>query len=180
MTPKHGPTEEAAVAETLPEQAVPEATASLEEAIARLRAERESLFDRLARLQAEFDNFRKRAAKENADFREFAVADAARALLPVIDSFDLALKAPANDGDNELRRGVELIRRQLDEALTRIGVKPIHAVGAAFDPRFHEAIEIVETSDVTDNHVIAELQRGYLLKDRLLRPAMVRVARNHK
>src|SRR5215831_4250768 len=146
--------------------------------IKKLREERDSLFDRLARLQAEFDNYRKRAARENADFRDYALADAAKALLPVVDNFDLALKAPAKGDDADLRKGIELIRRQLDDTLAKLGVKPMNVVGGLFDPRYHEAVEMVETSDVKDNHVVIELQRGYFFKDRLLRPAMVRVARN--
>jgi len=150
-----------------------------EEAYKRLQAERDSLFERLARTQAEFDNYRKRAGREQAEFREYALADAAKSLLTVLDSFDLALKS-GGDQESELRKGVELIRKQLDEALAKMGVKPVPAVGERFDPRVHEAIEVVETDETEDNHVIAELQRGYKIKDRLLRPAMVRVARNHK
>jgi molecular chaperone GrpE len=170
--------------QTIEEPGTPENSSapvdSSAEAIAKLQAERAALLDRVARTQAEFDNYRKRSAREQADFREYAVADAAKALLPVADSFDLALRAPATEGDAELRKGVELIRKQLEEALAKIGVKPVPAVGEEFDPRVHEALEMVETPDAEDNHVIAELQRGYKIKDRLLRPAMVRVARNHK
>ena len=144
--------------------------------VTRLQAERDALFDRLARQQAEFENFRKRAAKEQADFREYAVADTVKQLIPILDSFDLALKSKSSDGD--LRKGVELIRKQMDEVLAKLGVQAIPAKGQLFDPRFHEAIEMVESSDVKDNHVIDELQRGYKLKDRLLRPAMVRVAKH--
>ncbi|HLJ26171.1 MAG TPA: nucleotide exchange factor GrpE [Candidatus Angelobacter sp.] len=144
----------------------------------KLKAERDNLFDRLARLQAEFDNYRKRASKENADFRDFAVADAARSLLPVIDSFTLALKnAQANPED--FKKGVELIHKQLQEAVQKMGVQRIPAEGQPFDPRLHEAIEVVESNKVADNHVLEELQPGYKIKDRLLRPAMVRVAKNN-
>jgi molecular chaperone GrpE len=142
----------------------------------KLRAERDNLFDRLARLQAEFDNYRKRAAKENADYRDFAVADAARALLPVIDSFSLAMKnASANPGD--LRKGVELIHKQLQDVLQKLNVERIAAQGEPFDPRVHEAIEMVESDAAPDHHVLEELQPGYRIKGRLLRPAMVRVAK---
>ncbi len=157
----------------------PSTAGDREEAYKRLQAERDSLFERLARTQAEFDNYRKRAGREQADFREYAVADTAKSLLTVLDSFDLALQS-AGDQESELRKGVELIRKQLDEALAKMGVKPVPAVGELFDPRVHEAIEVVETDEAEDNHVIAELLRGYKIKDRLLRPAMVRVARNHK
>jgi molecular chaperone GrpE len=157
----------------------PSATADAE-ALAKLQAERDALLDRVARTQAEFDNYRKRSAREQADFREYAVADAVKTLLPVIDSFDLALRAPGSGEESELRKGVELIRKQLEEVLGKIGVRSIPAVGEVFDPRVHEAIEMVETDQAEDNHVSAELSRGYKIKDRLLRPAMVRVARNHK
>lgn len=155
------------------EQVVPKA----EDEAQKLRAERDTLFDRLARLQAEFDNYRKRAAKENADFRDFAVADAARSLLPVIDNFSLALKN-ASAKPEDLRKGVELIHKQLQDVLQKMNVQRIPAQGEPFDPRVHEAIEMVESNDVPDDHVLEELQPGYRIKERLLRPAMVRVAKN--
>lgn len=142
----------------------------------KLREERDNLFDRLARLQAEFDNYRKRAAKENADFREYAVADAVRALLPTIDNLALAFKNTSASPE-DFRKGVELIHKQLQEALQKLNVQRIPAQGQLFDPRVHEAIEMVETDQVPDHHVIEELQPGYRIKDRLLRPAMVKVAK---
>jgi len=144
----------------------------------RLQAERDSLFDRLARQQAEFDNYRKRATREQQEFRQYAVSDALKQFLPVLDSFDRALAVTTEGGDEKLRSGVELVRKQMLDTLARLGVTPIEAEGAVFDPQFHEAIEMVDTHEAKDNHVISELQRGYRLKDRLLRPAMVRVARN--
>jgi molecular chaperone GrpE len=144
--------------------------------IKKLREERDSLFDRLARLQAEFDNYRKRAAKENADFRDYAVADAAKALLPAIDNLALALKSASGSPD-DFRKGVELIQRQLQETLQKLNVQEIRSKGQPFDPRFHEAIEVVESDEVPDHHVLEELQPGYRMKDRLLRPAMVIVAK---
>jgi molecular chaperone GrpE len=142
----------------------------------KLKAERDSLYDRLARAQAEFDNARRRAAKEQQDFRDFAVVDAIKTLLPVIDSFERALQAKSDSGD--FRSGVELIYKQLQDALAKLGVRPVPAKGEPFDPRYHEAIEMVDTSAAPDHEVIEELQRGYKIKDRLLRPAMVKVARN--
>jgi molecular chaperone GrpE len=142
----------------------------------KVRAERNDLFDRLARVQAEFDNYRKRAAKENADFRDYAVSDAARTLLPVVDNFALALKNSAARPE-DLRKGVELIYKQLQDVLQKLNVERIPAQGEPFDPRVHEAIEMVETNDAPDHHVLEELQPGYRIKGRLLRPAMVRVAR---
>jgi len=142
----------------------------------KLRAERNDLFERLARLQAEFDNYRKRAAKENAEYRDYAVAEAARALLPVIDSFTLALKNSAAKPE-DLRKGVELIFKQLQDVLQKLNIERVPAQGEPFDPRLHEAIEMVETNDAPDHHVLEELQPGYRIKGRLLRPAMVRVAK---
>jgi molecular chaperone GrpE len=142
----------------------------------KLKAERDSLYDRLARAQAEFDNARRRASKEQQDFRDFAAADAIKTLLPVIDSFERALQMKSEGRD--FRSGVELIYKQLQDALGKLGVHAIPAKGEPFDPRYHEAIEMVETSDVPDHEVIEELQRGYKIKERLLRPAMVKVARN--
>lgn len=147
-----------------------------EDEIKKLRDERDGLFDRLARLQAEFDNYRKRAAKENADFREYALADAAKSILPVIDNLALALKNAAASPD-DFRKGVELIHRQLQDTLQKLNVQRIKAEGEPFDPRLHEAIEVVESDEVPDHHVLEELQPGYRIKERLLRPAMVRVAK---
>jgi molecular chaperone GrpE len=116
--------------------------------------------------------------REQQEFREFAAADVIRNFLPILDSFERALKAGGDAGD--FRNGVELIYRQFQDALQKSGVQPIVALGQAFDPRVHEAIEMVDTTEVPDHHVLDELQRGYKYKDRLLRPAMVRVARNSK
>jgi molecular chaperone GrpE len=146
--------------------------------VVRLQAERDALFDRLARQQAEFENLRKRSAREQSEFKDYATANTVKSLLPILDSFDLALKAQGDTNGNDLRKGLELIRKQMDEVLTKLGVQRVPAEGEPFDPRYHEAIEMVESSDTPDNHVLGELQRGYKMKDRLLRPAMVRVARN--
>ena len=146
--------------------------------VEKLRAERDVLVDRLARMQAEFDNARKRAQREQQDYRDYALTDTVKTLIPVMDSFDRALQSSPEK--SEFHSGVELIHKQLLDALTKIGVQPIAAKGQQFDPRFHEAIEMVDTENAKDNEVIDELQRGYKLKDRLLRPAMVRVARNGK
>lgn len=142
----------------------------------KLKAERDTLIDRLARAQAEFDNARKRAAKEQQDFRDFATIDAIKTLLPVVDSFERALQAKSQPAD--FRSGVELIYKQLQDVLAKMGVKPIAAKGEQFDPHVHEAIEMVETADAADHEILEEWQRGYKFKDRLLRPAMVKVAKN--
>jgi molecular chaperone GrpE len=145
----------------------------------KLKAERDALLDRLARLQAEFENARKRAAREQQEFREYALADAMKALLPILDSFDRALQTGASD-KSEFRGGVELIYKQMQDALQKLGLRPIPAKGELFDPHLHQAIEMVDTHDARDHHVLEELQRGYKLKDRLLRPSMVKVARNSR
>ncbi len=143
--------------------------------IEKVRAERDSLVDRLARLQAEFENARKRTQREQVEFKEYAVADAIKALLPILDSLDRALKTSTQTVE-DFRSGIELIDKQFHDALSRLGVEPIVAEGQPFDPNQHEAIQMVETDEAKENHVLDELQRGYKLKERLLRPAMVRVA----
>ncbi len=155
----------------------PAAGAALAEELGRLRQERDAQLDRLARLQAEFDNFRKRNAREQQEFRDYALAEAIKTLLPVVDSFDRALQSPARDSD-EFHAGIELINRQFHDALAKLGVEPIEARGEPFDPNLHQAVQMVETEEAEDHHVLDELQRGYKLKNRLLRPAMVRVATN--
>lgn len=144
-----------------------------------LRAEKANYLDRLARLQAEFDNYRKRNAREQQDFRDYALAEALKTFLPIMDSLDRAAKTGAKSVE-DLRSGVELIDKQFHDALARLGVEPVPAAGEVFDPNLHQAVQMVETNEVEDHHVIDELQRGYRIKDRLLRPAMVRVATNPK
>jgi molecular chaperone GrpE len=156
-------------------QAAGEASAPDSE-LHKLKAERDSLLDRLSRAQAEFENARRRASKEQQEFREYATSDAIKSLLPVVDSLERALQVKADA--TEFRSGVELIYKQLQAALGRLSVNPIVSKGEPFNPHFHEAVELVETTDVPDHQVIEELQRGYKFKDRLLRPAMVRVAKN--
>jgi molecular chaperone GrpE len=156
--------------------AVVETMAGLHEEYERLRAERDGLIDRLARLQAEFDNARKREQRERADYRAFAVADAVEQFLPVLDNFRLALNS--NGTAEQLRTGVELIAKQMDEVLRALNVTPVETVGQPFDPRVHEALESVERTDLPDHQVIDEIRRGYRIKDRLLRPALVRISVN--
>ena len=159
------------------EPLVPVDTATVpQEEYDRLKAEKDQLMDRLLRLQAEFDNARKREAKERAESREYAVANTVEQFLPVLDNFQLALKSTGSA--EQLRAGVELIVKQMEEALRGMSVQPVEAVGAVFDPRVHEALEMVERSDVPDHQVIEEVRRGYRMRERLLRPALVRVASN--
>jgi molecular chaperone GrpE len=141
-----------------------------------VRAERDNLFDRLARLQAEFDNARKREQRERTDYRSFAIADAVEQFLPVLDNFRLALNSGGSA--EQMRTGVELIAKQMEEVLRSLNVTPVETVGEPFDPRVHEALDSVERTDLPDHQVIEEVRRGYRIKDRLLRPALVRIAVN--
>lgn len=157
-------------------KALPDAAAISQEEFDRLKAERDSLLDRLARLQAEFENARKREARERNDFRDYAVAGAIEQFLPVLDNFQLALKSTGST--EQLRTGVELIVKQMEEALRSLNVQPVETVGTEFDPRVHEALEMVEKPELPDHQVFDEVRRGYRIKERLLRPALVRVASN--
>jgi molecular chaperone GrpE len=154
-------------------------SADIQSELERAQAERAAYLDRLARLQAEFDNFRKRNAKQQQEYRDYALADALQTLLPILDSLDRALNTNAASLE-DFHQGIELIDKQFHDALSKLGVEPVPAEGAVFDPNLHQAVQMVDTDEVEDNRVIDELQRGYRLKDRLLRPAMVRVARNPK
>ena len=144
--------------------------------IAQLKGERDQLIDRLARLQAEFENARKREAKERQEAREYATGNAVEPFLGVMDNFQLALKAEGSI--EQLRAGVGLILRQMDEALKGLQVTPIETVGTQFDPRVHEALGSIETVEFPDHQVIEEIRRGYKIRERLLRPAMVKIAVN--
>jgi molecular chaperone GrpE len=143
-----------------------------------LKKERDALLDRLARLQAEFENARKRAEKEKADFKDFAVGSVVEQFLPVLDNFELALKSTGSL--EQLRAGVELIVKQMEEILRGLQVQPVSTVGEEFDPRHHEAMGSVEREDLPDQHVAEEVRRGYRLREKLLRPALVRVVSNPK
>jgi len=141
-----------------------------------LRREKDSLQDRLLRTAAEFDNYRKRVERERRDLADYMKADILAEILPIADNFERALQAPSSDTDS-LRKGVELIHKQMHDFLRKRGVTPIEALGADFDPNFHQAV-IHETSPShREGEVIEELQRGYMLGDKLLRPAMVKVAK---
>ncbi len=124
------------------------------------------------------DNARKREARERADFRDYAVSGAVEQFLPVLDNFQLALKAEGSA--EQLRTGVELIVKQMDEALRSLNVNAVETVGAQFDPHVHESIDSVERVDLPDQQVLEEVRRGYKIKERLLRPALVRVVSNPK
>jgi molecular chaperone GrpE len=146
--------------------------------IDQLKGERDQLLDRLARMQAEFENVRKRAEREKVEFRDHVTGSVVEQFLPVLDNFELALKATGSE--KQLRSGVSLIVKQMEEILQKMQVSPIPAVGETFDPHVHEALGSVERDDVPDQHVAEEIRRGYKIRERLLRPALVRVAHNNK
>jgi molecular chaperone GrpE len=158
------------------EPGVAEATAHLQSEVDRLKSERDQSVERLARLQAEFENARKRDARERADFRDFAVSGAVEQFLPVLDNFHLALGSSGSL--EQLRNGLELVVKQMEEVLRSLNVQPVETVGARFDPRVHEALESVDRTDLPDHQVLEEVRRGYRIRDRLLRPALVRVVNN--
>jgi molecular chaperone GrpE len=142
----------------------------------KLKGEKAELFDRLLRKQAELDNFRKRAQREKEELRQRAAEDLIRALLPVLDGFDRALKQRTPAVPESFYQGMELIHRQLFDVLTQAGLEAIKTSGQLFDPHYHQAVERVEEAGRRDQEIVEELQRGYKLKDRLLRPAIVKVA----
>ena len=141
-----------------------------------LKAERDALQDRLLRTAAEFDNYRKRIDRERRDQSDSAAASLLAEVLPVVDNLERALQAPSGPEAAGYRAGVELIHRQMVDLLRKRGVTPIEALGADFDPRFHQAVSQESSQTHRDGEVMEEMQRGYMLGDRLLRPAMVKVA----
>jgi molecular chaperone GrpE len=143
-----------------------------------VKKERDGLVERLARLQAEFENARKRAEKEKADFRDYATGSVVEQFLPVLDNFELALKSTGTT--EQLKAGVELIVKQMEEIMRGFQVQAVPTVGQEFDPRHHEAMGSVERDDLPDQHVAEEIRKGYKLREKLLRPALVRVVSNPK
>jgi molecular chaperone GrpE len=142
----------------------------------KLLAEKQDLYDRLLRKQAELENLRKRMEREKEEFLKHATADLVRALLPALDSFERALNHRDSKVPSQFYHGMELIHRELLEVLGRAGLSPLETKGKLFDPHFHQAVETVESSEHRDQEIVEELQRGYKLKQRLLRPAIVKVA----
>lgn len=168
----------------LPDETLAESSAAVDAQaggateIDRLKTERDQLLDRLARMQAEFENARRRAEREKADFRDHVTGSVVEQFLPVLDNFELALKSAGSA--EQLRAGVSLIVKQMEETLEKMQVRAIPALGEEFDPRLHEALGTVERDDMPDQHVAEEIRRGYKIRERLLRPSLVRVAHNSK
>jgi molecular chaperone GrpE len=142
-----------------------------------LQRERDDYKDRWLRKGAEFDNYRKRIERERRGQGDQSVVDLLQQLLLVVDDFDRALTVDAGEGGAAYRRGVELIHGKLHELLRKQGVKAMDVVGTDFDPNIHMAVMHEESPDHREGEVIGELQKGYMLNDRLLRPAMVKVAK---
>lgn len=153
-----------------------DAAPALADEIVELRKERDGLNDRLLRQAAEFDNYRKRIDRERRDTAQYAATDVLQDVLPIIDDFERALQTEA-PGADPYRQGLEIIHRGLMDLLRKRGVTPIDAVGTDFDPQVHQAVSYEEDSERRDGEVTEEFRRGYRLGDRLLRPAMVKVAK---
>ena len=142
----------------------------------RLVRDKNELQDLLQRRQAEFENFRRRVERERGELFEFASMDSVKALLPVLDDFERAVKVES--ADKVYSKGIELIYQRLYESLKKLGLEPISTEGSLFNPHLHHAVDMVDTKDQPDQTILEEYQRGYHFKNRLLRPAMVKVAVN--
>ena len=171
------PNDGAAAAATDAPGATEQAPAGADDDASRLQRERDELQDRLLRKSAEFDNYRKRIEKERREQAEWAAADVLGEVIAVLDDFDRALAADAPAEAQGYRAGVELIHRQLGDLLRKRGVKPLETLGADFDPHLHQAVAYEESPGAREGEIIGELRKGYRLGERLLRPALVRVAK---
>ena len=173
----NGSTEGAAIPTDRPE----DAAAGLEaggagDAAARAAEERDAYRDQLLRLRAEFDNFRKRMERERLQMSSRVTEDAVRDILPIVDDLERALASDPGDAAGSFHQGVQMIHRQMLEMLRRRGVEPIDSIGLDFDPNIHEAVAYEPAEGRREGEIIGELRRGYRIGDRLVRPAMVRVA----
>ncbi|MFW5972092.1 MAG: nucleotide exchange factor GrpE [Bacillota bacterium] len=146
----------------------------LEETIIRLEAEKESLSNRFQRLQADFSNYRKRTDKEMGKIQSRVIVEIIRELLPILDNFERALSQ--GDNDNDFNKGVEMIYRQIHNFLEKQGVEMIDSVGEHFNHNYHNAVIQVDSDEYESGVVVEELQKGYILGDTVIRPAMVKVA----
>lgn len=153
------------------------ATASMEAKIAELESALAEAKDRHLRLAADFDNFKKRARQEQLETIQHASAELIGRLLPALDDLHKALENKPAGTDESWIKGVELSVRKLEEALGAHGLEPIESVGARFDPKLHEAIGHEESAEHPEDTVITELRRGYRIRDRVVRPALVKVSR---
>lgn len=155
------------------EQTIEDASAEVE----KLRLENEESQQRVLRVQADYDNFRRRTVKEKEELAKYASSVLITQLIPVIDNFERALATGSDSTDNSaFVKGVEMIFRQLEDVLGSEGLKPMKSVGEPFNPEYHQAIMQVESDEYEEGIVVEEVQKGYLLKDKVLRPAMVKVS----
>lgn len=152
--------------------------ASEQSELERLRQEMAELHERYLRAQADFDNFRKRTRQEKEEFAKYASAKLIENLLPVLDNFERAIASAQQSKDvDALLKGIEMISRQLDQVLAQEGLQRMETIGKPFDPNFHQAVGQVETDEYEEGVVVEELQKGYQFKDKVLRPAMVKVSK---
>lgn len=150
----------------------------LQEELDRTKSQAEGYYAHLQRLQAEFDNYRKRTQKEKEDFAKYAAERVVEALLPVLDNFERALEAAKATQDmKSFGQGVEMICKQMQNILAKEGLAAIEAIGQPFDPNIHEAVIQVDAAEYPGNTVVEELQKGYYLKEKVIRPSMVKVSR---
>lgn len=178
--PEYAETDAAAGDETAAEQseaAEARPATDADEALAALQKERDAYKEQFLRAVADFDNYRKRIERERREVAEYAASDVLLELLPIIDNFERALQAPAAGDTEAFKRGIELIHKQMLELLRKRGVTHIEARGIDFDPNVHQAVIHEPSEEHREGEVMEELQRGYKLGDRLLRPAMVKVAK---
>ncbi|WP_010650945.1 nucleotide exchange factor GrpE [Oceanobacillus massiliensis] len=152
-----------------------ENTSGFEKEMETLKAEKEEVYNRLLRLQAEFDNFKKRSQKEKEADRKYKSQELINELLPAIDNFERALQVETTEENASLVEGITMVYRQLQDALKSQGVEVIETEGKTFDPTLHHAVMQVEDESIDPNSVVEELQKGYMLKDKVIRPAMVKV-----
>ena len=155
----------------------PAAAADTAPGLDTLQRERDDFYDRLLRKTAEFDNFRERVERDRKDMIEFAAAEVIGDLLPIVDDFDRALAADAPPEAKRYKAGLELIQRQLAELLKKRNVTTIDPLGADFDPHQHQAVAYEEVSGAREGEIVGVMAKGYRMGDRLLRPALVKVAK---
>ncbi|WP_310739759.1 nucleotide exchange factor GrpE [Oceanobacillus alkalisoli] len=167
--------EEAEVVEEAEQEVITDEKTVNADELAALQKEKDDLYDRILRLQAEYDNFKRRSQKEKEAERKYKAQDLVNDLLPVLDNFERALQVEQTEATSNLIEGISMVYRQLQDALTNNGVEVIDTEGKEFDPNLHHAVMQVEDENHESNHIVEELQKGYMLKDRVIRPSMVKV-----
>jgi len=167
--------EEAEVVETEIVEETDENVEDLKKQIDELKEERDKAQERVLRVQAEFDNFKKRTQKEKEADRKYKSQDLVNEILPAMDNFERALKVEVTEETSSFIEGITMVYRQFQDALKSQGVEAIEAEGKEFDPNIHHAVMQVEEEGVEPNTIVEELQKGYMLKDRVIRPSMVKV-----